>query len=82
VLDGITVQSGTDRTVALLELLHELNSYHQVILFSQEDEVMRWAQQHLEPPTDKMSRLMNPTDGYGRGISPESDQRLPTSPAP
>jgi uncharacterized protein YhaN len=57
VLDDITVQSDADRTVAALDLLHELSAEHQVVLFSQEDEVMGWAERRLRPPTDCLIRL-------------------------
>ncbi|MDP9420453.1 MAG: AAA family ATPase [Actinomycetota bacterium] len=57
VLDDITVQSDADRTVAVLDLLHELSADHQVILFSQEEEVVRWAQAAMEPPRDKLLQL-------------------------
>lgn len=57
VLDDITVQSDADRTVAALELLHELSAEHQVVLFSQEDEVLRWAEERLRPLHDRLIRL-------------------------
>jgi exonuclease SbcC len=57
ILDDITVQSDTDRTVAALDLLHELSAEHQVVLFSQEDEVLRWAEECLRPPSDRLIRL-------------------------
>ena len=57
ILDDVTVQSDTQRTVGILDLLHELSVDRQVILFSQEDEVLSWADQHLVPPTDRLVRL-------------------------
>lgn len=57
VLDDITVQSDADRTVAALDLLHELSTQHQVVLFSQEDEVLSWAEKHLDKPADRLIRL-------------------------
>ncbi len=57
VLDDITVQSDADRTVAALDLLHEVSAEHQVVLFSQEDEVLRWADQHLDASSDQLIRL-------------------------
>lgn len=57
VLDDITVQSDADRTVAALDLLHDLSSEHQVVLFSQEDEVLRWAEQQLDRSTDRLIRV-------------------------
>jgi hypothetical protein len=49
ILDDITVQSDRDRTLAILELLQELSATRQVVLFTQEVEVIEWAQAHLEP---------------------------------
>lgn len=57
VLDDITVQSDADRTVAALDLLHDLSREHQVVLFSQEDEVLRWAEQRLDQAKDRLIRL-------------------------
>ena len=57
VLDDITVQSDTDRTLAALELLHELSTERQIVLFSQEDEVLRWAEEHLDDGRDRLVRL-------------------------
>ena len=57
ILDDVTVQSDTQRTVGILDLLHELSVDRQVILFSQEDEVLSWADQHLAPPNDRLVRL-------------------------
>jgi len=61
ILDDITVQSDTNRTVAAVELLHELSSKHQIVLFSQEDEVLRWAEERLTPPSDRLIQLSAPT---------------------
>ncbi len=47
-LDDVTVQSDKPRTLALLELLHQVSRERQVILFSQEDDVRAWAESHLE----------------------------------
>jgi DNA repair exonuclease SbcCD ATPase subunit len=57
ILDDITVQSDAYRTVAALDLLHELSTEHQVVLFSQEDEVLRWAEQQLDGSADRLIRL-------------------------
>ncbi len=57
ILDDVTVQSDTDRTVAALDLLHELSAEHQVVLFSQEDEVLRWAEVELNDGRDRLIRL-------------------------
>jgi uncharacterized protein YhaN len=46
-LDDSTVQSDPQRTRAILDVLHEVSLEHQVILFSQEDDVIAWAQEQL-----------------------------------
>ena len=43
ILDDVTVQSDAERTVAILDALHALSLERQIILFSQEEEVLRWA---------------------------------------
>lgn len=57
ILDDITVQSDSNRTLATLDLLHELSNEHQIVLFSQEDQVLHWAEEHLHDPTDRLTRL-------------------------
>ena len=47
-------------TVAMMELLHELSAEHQVILFSQEDEVVEWAQRNIDPARDQLVLLDAP----------------------
>lgn len=47
ILDDVTVQCDTNRTRAVLDLLHETSRKRQVILFSQEDEVAEWARAML-----------------------------------
>jgi uncharacterized protein YhaN len=60
IFDDVTTQSDTARTIAVMELLHELSTEHQVILFTQEDEVVEWAQQHVDPDRDKIIPLAAP----------------------
>ncbi|BBY73568.1 hypothetical protein MPRF_04670 [Mycolicibacterium parafortuitum] len=60
IFDDVTTQSDTTRTVAVMELLHELSAEHQVILFSQEDEVVEWAQRNIDPAKDKIIPLPAP----------------------
>ena len=43
-----------------MELLHELSAEHQVILFTQEDEVLEWAQRNIDPMRDKILPLPAP----------------------
>lgn len=59
-LDDVTVQSDAGRTAAMLDLLHELSEDRQVVLFSQEDEVLRWANKTLQAPSDRLTRLLSP----------------------
>jgi DNA repair protein SbcC/Rad50 len=47
VLDDITVHSDAERTRAMLKLLHHISTDNQVVLFSQEEEVLRWAETEL-----------------------------------
>jgi DNA repair exonuclease SbcCD ATPase subunit len=60
ILDDVLVQSDSPRTRALLELLHELSAERQVILFSQEEEVLDWAERSLVPDRDVLLRLPSP----------------------
>ncbi len=57
ILDDVFVQSDSGRTVAFLDLLHELSSERQVILFSQEQEALSWARERLHEPTDRLVEL-------------------------
>jgi exonuclease SbcC len=54
ILDDVTVQSDAERTVGVLDLLHDLSHDHQVVLFSQEDEVLHWAEGALKAPTGRL----------------------------
>lgn len=60
IFDDVTTQSDTSRTIAVLELLHELSTENQVILFTQEDEVVDWANDHVDPARDKIIPLAAP----------------------
>jgi uncharacterized protein YhaN len=57
ILDDVTVQCDTPRTAGLLEILHQVSRERQVILFTQEDDVLQWAEAHLDPPTGRLIRL-------------------------
>ena len=46
-LDDVLVQCDSTRKRAVVEVLKEISTERQVILFSQEDEVLAWGQQHL-----------------------------------
>lgn len=47
ILDDVTVECDSHRKAAVLELLHEMSRDRQVILFSQETEVLEWAKASL-----------------------------------
>jgi hypothetical protein len=47
VLDDVTVQSDADRTIAILQMLHSLSRTHQVVFFTQEQEVVDWGRANL-----------------------------------
>jgi len=49
VLDDVTVQADPQRTRAILDLLCALSVEHQVVLFTQEPEVVQWATENLSP---------------------------------
>jgi DNA repair protein SbcC/Rad50 len=41
----------------MLDLLHELSADRQVIVFSQEDDVLTWARRALVAPNDRLVEL-------------------------
>jgi exonuclease SbcC len=53
-LDEVTAQSDASRTGALLELLHEISLERQVVLFTQEEDVLRWGRRCLVDPRDRL----------------------------
>jgi uncharacterized protein YhaN len=57
ILDDVLVQSDTERKVAILSVLHQLSKDRQVILFTQEDDVLSWADQNLVGANDRVERL-------------------------
>ncbi len=58
--DDVTVQCDAARTVALLDLLHEVSKERQVVLFSQETGVRAWAEENLRGPDDRLIGLELP----------------------
>jgi len=56
-LDDPTVQSDASRTVAFLDLLHEASRERQIILLSQEQEVLEWARRRLTSEDDRFLEL-------------------------
>jgi uncharacterized protein YhaN len=64
ILDDVLVQADRERKQAIVEVLHRLSAERQVILFTQEDDVLAWAEAHLRPPRDILIRLGHPgTEG-------------------
>ena len=63
ILDDVTVQCDAARTVALLDLLHEVSKERQVVLFSQETGVRAWASEKLADPQDRLIELEAPVPG-------------------
>jgi len=58
-IDDVTVQSDSGRTVSILQMLREMSEERQIILFSQEEEVLRWAEQQLSGANDRLILLDN-----------------------
>ncbi|MBW3577089.1 MAG: AAA family ATPase [Actinobacteria bacterium] len=57
ILDDALVQTDSARAAAVLDLLHELSADRQVIVFSQEDDVLAWARTNLRPGRDTLVEL-------------------------
>jgi DNA repair exonuclease SbcCD ATPase subunit len=51
IFDDVTVQADSERTAALLNLLLAASERHQVIIFTQQDQVRAWAATALGDPT-------------------------------
>ena len=56
ILDDVTVQSDQERTIAIMGMLHELSADRQVVVFTQEQEVIDWARENLTDDRDKVLR--------------------------
>jgi uncharacterized protein YhaN len=56
-LDDATVQFDHERKRAALETLHSLSRDRQIVVFTQEDAVLDWAQARLVPPRDAVIAL-------------------------
>jgi hypothetical protein len=50
ILDDVLVQSDRSRKLALLDVMLSISRARQVVLFTQEDEVLKWAQEHVLAP--------------------------------
>ena len=57
ILDDVTAQSDSTRTRAILDTLLALSEERQVIVFSQEDEVLEWAEENLHEPAHSLVHL-------------------------
>jgi uncharacterized protein YhaN len=57
VLDDVTVQSDADRTMAILDTLLGLSEDRQIVLFSQEEEVLAWARANLRGSRHRLTLL-------------------------
>jgi uncharacterized protein YhaN len=57
ILDDVSTQFDSVRTIALLELLHNFSKQRQVILFTQQSEVREWAKKHLGGEADRLHEL-------------------------
>ena len=56
-LDGVTAQSDDERTQEILDLLLRLAAERQVVLFTQEESVLRWAREHLDGDRHRVREL-------------------------
>lgn len=57
ILDDPMPHFDAERTVAMLDLLLQVAESRQVVLFSQETEVLAWAERHLAEPRHRLWRL-------------------------
>lgn len=55
--DDVTVQCDTERTDALMALLHQVSTQQQIIVFSQEQDVREWAERNVRLPQDRLEIL-------------------------
>ncbi len=56
-LDGVTAQADGQRTTEILDLLLTLAAERQVVLFTHEDAVLRWAREHLDGDRHRVREL-------------------------
>ena len=56
-LDDVTVHADAGRVPALLELLREAADERQIVLFTQQEQVLAWARQHLDDPRHGLREL-------------------------
>lgn len=63
ILDDVTAQCDRPRTEAIMRCLHSISHERQVIVFTQEEEILRWAQSHLDRTQDLLIQLEAPGAG-------------------
>ena len=56
-LDGVTAQADGERTTEILDLLLRLGAERQVVLFTHEESVLRWAREHLDGDRHRVREL-------------------------
>jgi uncharacterized protein YhaN len=56
-LDDVTVHADGRRVSALLDLLHEAAGDRQIVLFTQQDQVLDWARATLRDPRHGIREL-------------------------
>jgi uncharacterized protein YhaN len=56
-LDEVTAQSDPERKLRMLDVLHALSADRQIVLFSHDAEVLKWAALALREPRDRLIRL-------------------------
>lgn len=57
ILDDVTVQSDQNRTRQILSMLKSLAEEHQIIFFTQEQEVLEWARENLTEEHDQVASI-------------------------
>lgn len=57
ILDDVTTQCDGERTAAILRILHGASHRRQVIILSQENEVLEWAETNIRDQRDSLVRL-------------------------
>ena len=57
ILDDVTVHCDATRKTAILQTLHMLSRERQVIVFTQENPVLAWAETHCKSPADRVQQL-------------------------
>jgi len=57
ILDDVTVNCDPQRQAEIMDILHTISREQQVVVFSQEPETLRWAQERLVEPDDRLVHL-------------------------